>query len=78
MEENYKLSYLRELEVEFIYIICEVVVEFENFVMFYSIGKDLFVMVCLVEKVFYLGKVFFFLMYIDFKWKFREMIEFCD
>lgn len=78
MKEEYKLSYLKEFEVEFIYIICEVVVEFENLVMLYSIGKDFLVMVCFVEKVFYLGKVLFFLMYIDLKWKFKEMIQFCD
>ena len=38
MEENYKLSHLRELEAESIHIIREVAAEFENPVMLYSIG----------------------------------------
>ena len=37
MEENYKLSHLRELEAESIHIIREVAAEFENPVMLYSI-----------------------------------------
>jgi sulfate adenylyltransferase subunit 2 len=78
MEENYKLSHLRELEAEFIHIIREVAAEFENPVMLYSIGKDSSVMVRLAEKAFYPGKVPFPLMHIDSKWKFREMIEFRD
>ena len=36
MEENYKLSHLRELEAESIHIIREVAAEFENPVMLYS------------------------------------------
>ena len=76
MEENYKLSHLRELEAESIHIIREVAAEFENPVMLYSIGKDSSVMVRLAEKAFYPGKVPFPLMHIDSKWKFREMIEF--
>ena len=39
MEENYKLSHLRELEAESIHIIREVAAEFENPVRLYSIGK---------------------------------------
>ena len=78
MEENYKLSHLRELEAESIHIIREVAAEFENPVMLYSIGKDSSVMVRLAEKAFYPGKVPFPLMHIDSKWKFREMIEFRD
>ena len=40
MSEEYKLSHLKELEAESIHIIREVVAEFENPVMLYSIGKD--------------------------------------
>ena len=57
MEENYKLSHLRELEAESIHIIREVAAEFENPVMLYSIGKDSSVMVRLAEKAFYPGTV---------------------
>ncbi|MFI3247580.1 MAG: sulfate adenylyltransferase subunit CysD [Rikenellaceae bacterium] len=76
--ENYRLSHLRELESEAIQIIREVVAEFENPVMLYSIGKDSAVMVRLAEKAFAPGKVPFPLMHIDSKWKFSEMIEFRD
>ena len=75
---EYKLSHLKELEAESIHIIREVVAEFENPVMLYSIGKDSSVMVRLAEKAFYPGKVPFPLMHIDSKWKFKEMIEFRD
>ena len=78
MSEEYKLSHLKELEAESIHIIREVVAEFENPVMLYSIGKDSSVMVRLAEKAFYPGKVPFPLMHIDSKWKFKEMIEFRD
>ncbi len=50
---KYNLTHLRQLEAESIYIIREVVAEFENPVMLYSIGKDSSVMVRLAEKAFY-------------------------
>ena len=62
---EYKLSHLKELEAESIHIIREVVAEFENPVMLYSIGKDSSVMVRLAEKGFYPGKVPFPLLNID-------------
>ncbi len=76
--DKYRLSHLRELEAEAIHIIREVVAEFENPVMLYSIGKDSSVMVRLAEKAFAPGKVPFPLMHIDSRWKFKEMIEFRD
>ena len=75
---EYKLSHLKELEAEAIYIIREVAAEFQNPVMLYSIGKDSSVMVRLAEKAFAPGKVPFPLMHIDSKWKFKEMIAFRD
>ena len=78
MNEEYKLSHLKELEAESIHIIREVAAEFENPVMLYSIGKDSSVMVRLAEKAFAPGKVPFPLMHIDSKWKFKEMIQFRD
>ncbi|MFI3318486.1 MAG: sulfate adenylyltransferase subunit CysD [Rikenellaceae bacterium] len=74
--DKYRLSHLRELEAEAIHIIREVVAEFENPVMLYSIGKDSSVMVRLAEKAFAPGKVPFPLMHIDSRWKFKEMIDF--
>ncbi len=73
-----RISHLRQLESEAIHIIREVVAEFDNPVMLYSIGKDSSVMVRLAEKAFAPGKIPFPLMHIDSKWKFKEMIQFRD
>src|SRR5437764_3815876 len=72
------LTHLRALEAESIHIIREVVAEFENPVMLYSIGKDSSVMVRLAEKAFYPAKPPFPLMHVDTTWKFREMYELRD
>ena len=75
---GYKLTHLKELEAESIHILREVVAEFENPVMLYSIGKDSSVMVQLALKAFYPGKPPFPLMHVDTTWKFRDMIRFRD
>jgi len=75
---GYSLTHLKQLEAESIHIIREVVAEFENPVMLYSIGKDSSVMVRLAEKAFYPGKPPFPLMHIDTTWKFREMYALRD
>jgi len=72
------MTHLKQLEAEGIHIIREVVAEFENPVMLYSIGKDSSVMLHLARKAFYPAKLPFPLMHIDTTWKFREMIEFRD
>ena len=56
----------------------EVVAEFENPVMMYSIGKDSSVMVHLARKAFHPGRLPFPLLHIDTTWKFQEMIKFRD
>ncbi len=56
----------------------EVVAEFANPVMLYSIGKDSSVMVRLAQKAFHPGKLPFPLLHIDTTYKFREMIAFRD
>ena len=71
-----KLSHIEKLESESIHIIREVVAEFENPVMLYSIGKDSSVMLHLAQKAFYPNKIPFKLMHIDTTWKFKEMIFF--
>lgn len=73
-----QLTHLQQLEAESIHIIREVVAEFENPVMLYSIGKDSAVMLHLASKAFYPAKLPFPLMHVDTTWKFREMIEFRD
>src|SRR4029079_13361561 len=75
---GYSLTHLKQLEAESIHIIREVVAEFENPVMLYSIGKDSSVMVRLAEKAFYPSKPPFPLMHVDTTWKFREMYELRD
>jgi len=69
---------LKQLEAESIHIIREVVAEFDNPVMLYSVGKDSAVMLHLALKAFYPGKPPFPLLHVDTTWKFREMIEFRD
>jgi sulfate adenylyltransferase subunit 2 len=73
---RYNLTHLKQLEAESIYIIREVVAEFENPVMLYSIGKDSSVMVQLALKAFSPSKPPFPLLHVDTTWKFREMIRF--
>ncbi len=73
---SYSLTHLKQLEAESIYVIREVVAEFENPVMLYSVGKDSSVMVQLAMKAFYPAKPPFPLLHVDTTWKFREMIAF--
>jgi sulfate adenylyltransferase subunit 2 len=75
---TYTLSHLRQLEAESLHIIREVVAEFENPVMLYSIGKDSSVMVRLAMKAFHPGRLPFPLLHVDTTWKFREMVSFRD
>ncbi len=75
---SYNLTHLKQLEAESIHIIREVVAEFDNPVMLYSIGKDSSVLVHLALKAFYPAPPPFQLLHVDTTWKFREMIEFRD
>ena len=73
-----KLSHIDKLESESIHIIREVVAEFDNPVMLYSIGKDSSVMLHLAQKAFSPNNIPFKIMHIDTTWKFKEMILFRD
>lgn len=73
---SYHLTHLKQLEAESIHIIREVVAEFSNPVMLYSIGKDSSVMVHLAMKAFYPAKPPFPLLHVDTTWKFTEMYKF--
>src|ERR1041384_668718 len=73
-----RLSHLKRLEAEAIYIIREAAAEFRNPVMLYSIGKDSSVLLKLAEKAFAPAPLPFPLLHIDTGYKFREMIEFRD
>jgi sulfate adenylyltransferase subunit 2 len=73
---GYNLTHLQQLEAESIHIMREVVAEFSNPVMLYSIGKDSSVMVHLALKAFYPAKPPFPLLHVDTTWKFSEMYKF--
>ena len=70
--------HLKRLESESIGILREVVAEFHNPVMLYSIGKDSGVMLHLAMKAFYPSKPPFPLLHVDTGWKFRDMIRHRD
>ena len=72
------MTHLQQLEAESINILREVVAEFANPVMLYSIGKDSAVMLHLARKAFYPAPPPFPLLHVDTTWKFREMIQFRD
>jgi sulfate adenylyltransferase subunit 2 len=76
--EPRKLSHLKSLEAESIYIMREAAAEFARPVMLYSIGKDSSVMLRLAQKAFFPGKIPFPLLHIDTSYKFPEMIAFRD
>jgi sulfate adenylyltransferase subunit 2 len=71
-------KHLKRLEAESIEIMREVVAEFRNPVMLYSVGKDSSVMLHLAIKAFYPAPLPFPLLHVDTTWKFREMISFRD
>ena len=77
-KNKYRMTHLKQLEAESIHIIREVVAEFKNPVMLYSIGKDSSVMLHLAMKAFYPDKPPFPLLHVDTTWKFKEMYEFRD
>src|SRR5438067_4165614 len=77
-QQQRSLTHLRALEAESIHIMREVVAEFANPVMLYSIGKDSSVMLRLAQKAFYPAPLPFALLHVDTTYKFREMIEFRD
>lgn len=71
-----KTEKLKRLEAEAIGIFWDVVAEFRNPVMLYSIGKDSAVMLHIARKAFQPGRLPFPLLHVDTTWKFREMIAF--
>ncbi|MFC1567905.1 sulfate adenylyltransferase subunit CysD [Pseudomonadota bacterium] len=75
---EHKLTQLKALEAESIHIIREVVAEFRNPVMLYSVGKDSSVLLHLARKAFYPAPLPFPLLHVDTGFKFKEMYEFRD
>ena len=72
------LTHLQRLEAEAIHIMREVVVEAEQPVMLYSVGKDSAVMLHLARKAFYPAQPPFPLLHVDTTWKFRAMYALRD
>jgi sulfate adenylyltransferase subunit 2 len=76
--QSYSLTHLKELESESIYVLREVVSQFENPVLLFSGGKDSIVCFHLARKAFWPAKVPFPLMHVDTGHNFSETIEFRD
>ena len=76
--QSYNLTHLEELESEAIFVLREVVAQFEKPVMLFSGGKDSIIMFHLARKAFYPGKIPFPLMHVDTGHNFPETIEFRD
>lgn len=70
------MTHLKQLEAEAIHIMREVIAEFSNPAMLYSVGKDSSVMLHILQKAFYPAPPPLPLVHVDTTWKFREMIEF--
>ena len=75
---KYQLTHLKELEAESIFIIREVVAQFENPVLLFSGGKDSIVCHHLARKAFYPANVPFPLMHVDTGHNFEELYIFRD
>ena len=73
-----RLTHLKQLEAESMHIMKEVVAEFSNPAMLYSVGKDSSVMLHILQKAFYPAPPPLPLVHVDTTWKFKEMIEFRD
>lgn len=78
MTPSYNLKHLRELEAESIFIIREVVAQFEKPVLLFSGGKDSIVMLHMASKAFHPAGLPFPLLHIDTGHNFSETIQFRD
>jgi len=75
---QYYLSHLKELEAEAIFVIREVVSQFEKPALLFSGGKDSIVLAQLSKKAFYPSRIPFPLIHIDTGHNFPETIVFRD
>ena len=78
MHQSYRLTHLKSLEAEAIFIMREVAAQFEKPVLLFSGGKDSIVMLRLAQKAFHPAKLPFPLMHIDTGHNFPETLEFRD
>jgi sulfate adenylyltransferase subunit 2 len=75
---NYKMSHLRELEAESIFVIREVAAQFENPAILFSGGKDSILVTYLAKKAFWPAKIPFPLVHVDTGHNFQETIDYRD
>ncbi len=75
---DYRLSQLKQLEAEAIYVIREAAAQFERPVLLFSGGKDSITMAWLARKAFWPAPLPFPLMHVDTGHNFKETIEFRD
>ena len=75
---NYTIDHLKELESEAIFVIREIVSQFENPALLFSGGKDSIILTHLAKKAFYPAKIPFPLIHIDTGHNFPETIKFRD
>jgi sulfate adenylyltransferase subunit 2 len=74
----YRFSHLQALEAESIFVIREVMAEFERPVLLFSGGKDSIVMLRLAEKAFWPAPIPFPVMHVDTGHNFDEVLAFRD
>ena len=78
LTQNYRLSNLKELEAESIYVIREVAAQFERPALLFSGGKDSIVMSWMAKKAFYPARIPFPLLHIDTGHNFQETLDYRD
>jgi len=78
MTAAYRVSHLDALEAESVFIMREVVAEFERPVLLFSGGKDSIVMLRLAEKAFAPARIPFPVMHVDTGHNFPEVLAFRD
>ncbi|MER7009063.1 phosphoadenosine phosphosulfate reductase family protein, partial [Dactylosporangium sp. NPDC000555] len=74
----YRVSHLDALEAESLFIMREVVAEFERPVLLFSGGKDSIVMLRLAEKAFAPARIPFPVMHVDTGHNFPEVLAYRD
>src|SRR3954467_9586611 len=74
----YRVSHLDALEAESLFIMREVVAEFERPVLLFSGGKDSIVMLRLAEKAFAPARIPFPVMHVDTGHNFSEVLRYRD
>ncbi|HEX8629899.1 MAG TPA: sulfate adenylyltransferase subunit CysD [Catenuloplanes sp.] len=75
---TYRVSHLDALEAESVFVMREVVAEFERPVLLFSGGKDSIVMLRLAEKAFAPARIPFPVMHIDTGHNFSEVLDYRD